>query len=331
MLACTTCVAAHAQTGPTIYGVLDVAAGRFQDPGSTRLWAEGAGLTSSYLGIRGGDDLGGGLRSRFGVEAYLGVQNGTAGRSATDALFSRTSYVGLQGAFGTSLLGRLPTPLWTSTLLFNPFGESTAFSPSVRQYYGSLIGGGGVLGDTRWSNSVGFSSPVPEGGNGFRLGVQYNVNDQMPSSTGKNVGANVLYTSGPLSATLAWQRVRNGVVVAPAGFDHQTTYQFGASYEFPAIRLYGQAGTVKTSATVHVKSALYQLGAAVPLGLGFVVGSYGHAKTEFSGSSSIRRTVSMGYDYFLSKNTDIYAMLMHEQVTSLTSASTVAAGLRVRF
>jgi predicted porin len=329
---------AGAQTGPTaptgavVYGLLDVSAGRFQDPGQDHVWAErGAGLSSSFIGFRGGDDLGGGLRARFGLEAYVGVNNGSVGRSATDAFFSRTSYVGLQGAFGTSLLGRLPTPLWTSTLLFNPFRDSTAFSPSVRQYYGSTILGGGVLGDSRWSNSVGFSSPEPEGGNGWRWGIQYNPNDHEPGSTGKNVGANLLYTSGPLSATAAWQRVRNGLAAAPAGFDHQTTYQIGASYEFPVVRLYGQAGSVKTSATVPVKTALYQLGAVVPLGLGFVMGSYGHARTELAGTSSIRRTISFGYDYFLSKNTDIYAVWMNEQVTALSSANTFAAGLRLRF
>lgn len=332
-LACSAAGWTHAQTGaPTVYGVLDVMAGRFQDPGAPRRWAElSGGLTSSYLGFRGDNDLGGGLHSRFGIEAYLGVNNGMAGRSPTDALFSRTSYVGLQGAFGTSLLGRLPTPLWTSDLLFNPFRDSGAFSPSVRQLYGGTILGGGVLGDSRWNNSVAFSSPEPEGGNGWRLGVQYNPNDHAPNSTGKNAGANVLYTTGPLSATAAWQRVRNGVTLAPAGFDHQTAYQFGASYEFPKVRIYGQAGAVKTSATVHVKTDLYQLGAVVPIGLGFVMGSYGHAKTEVSGANTMRRTFSLGYDYFLSKNTDIYAVWMNEQVTALSGANTLAAGLRLRF
>ena len=69
-----------------------------------------------------------------------------------------------------------------------------------------------------------------------------------PGSTGKNVGANVLYTSGPLSATATWQRVRNSVPPIP-GFDHQSTYQIGASYEWRIVKLYGQAGSVTTHAT----------------------------------------------------------------------------------
>ncbi|MDQ6680040.1 MAG: porin, partial [Pseudomonadota bacterium] len=300
---------AQAQLNPTIYGLLDMSVGRFQSPGSRYLLrAESGRLTTSFLGIRGSDDLGGGLRARFGLEAYLRVDDGSVGRSPTDPFWSRTAYVGLQGAFGTSLLGRLPTPLWTSTRLFNPFGESVGFSPSIRQYFG-----GAILGDSRWNNSVAFSSPEPEGGNGFSYGVQFNASEGGVGATGKNIGANVLYVSGPLSATGAWQRVRNGIDQVPAGFDHQSTYQVGASYEFPVVRIYGQAGTVSTNATTHVKTALYQLGAAVPVGLGFVIGSFGHAKTEVSGTPhQIHRTFSIGYDYYLSKNTDLYAVVMNE-------------------
>lgn len=318
---------AQAQTPPTIYGLLDLAAGRFQNPGNPHQWRADSGrMTTSFLGFRGSDDLGGGLRARFGLETYIRVDEGAAGRSASDPFWSRTAYVGLQGQFGTSLLGRLPTPLWAATRQFNPFGDSVGFSPSIRQYFG-----GGILGDSRWNNSVSFSSPEPEGGQGLSYNVQFNTGEGEVGATGRNVGASVLYTSGPLSATGVWQRVRNGATPLPAGFDHQSSFQVGASYEFPIVKLYGQAGSVKTSAATGIKTVLYQLGAVVPVGLGFVLSSYGHARYESAGASSIRRTLSIGYDYYLSKSTDIYAALMNEQITNLSSANTVAAGLRVRF
>ena len=153
-----------------------------------------------------------------------GADEGAAGRSASDPFWARTAHVGLQGAFGTSVLGRSPTPLWTSTRLFNPFGDSVGFSPSIRQYFG-----GTILGDSRWNNSVAFSTPEVE--SGFMYSVQFNAGEGAPGSTGKNTGVNALYTSGPLSATGTWQRVRNGPGPLPAGFDHQSTFQFGASYE----------------------------------------------------------------------------------------------------
>jgi predicted porin len=317
--------AAHAQETPRIYGLLDVAAGRFETPGTpaTKRLLNG-GMSTSFLGVSGSDDLGGGLRARFGLEAYLRVDEGAAGRSAADAFWSRTAYVGLQGAFGTSLLGRLPTPLWLSTTMFNPFGNSEAFSPAIRQYFGAAI-----LGDSRWNNSVGYSSPAVD--DGLRWNVQFNAAENSPNATGENVGVNALYSSGPFSVTGAWQRVRNSTTPLPAGFSKQDAYQLGASYELRHVRMYGQAGQVKTRAAADVETTLYQLGAVVPLGLGFVMASYGHSREDSAGSELLRRTFSMGYDYFLSKSTDLYAVFMSERVTGLDSGNTVAAGVRLRF
>src|SRR6185295_16118540 len=71
-----------AQSGlppPTLYGLLDVAAGRFQEPGQHHVAGlESGAMQLSYLGIRGSDDLGGGLRARFGLESYVHVDTATA-------------------------------------------------------------------------------------------------------------------------------------------------------------------------------------------------------------------------------------------------------------
>ena len=330
LVGCLAAIGASAQNTPSIYGLLDVAAGRFQNPGATRQWREeNGGLSTSFIGIRGSDDLGGGLRAVFALETYLGLDTGTVGRSATDPFWGRSAYVGLQGAFGTSVLGRSPTPLWQSTRLFNPFGDSSRFSPSIRQYFSGVAPA--IVGDSRWSNSVAFSSPAPEGGNGLSYGVQYNASEGQPGATGKNVGANAIYVSGPLSATGAWQRVRNGSGGFPTGFAVQSTYQLGASYQLAAVKLYGQAGSVRTKAANDIHTSLYQLGAAVPIGLGFAIGSFGHARAQSAGVESITRTISIGYDYFVSKNTDIYAVWMNERITTFTAANSVAAGLRLRF
>lgn len=312
---------------PTIYGVLDASGGRFQEPGQRYMPGLSSGsMTQSYLGIRGSDDLGGGLTARFGLETYVRVDDGTAGRIANDAFWGRTAYVGLKGTFGTSLVGRLPTPLYTTTRLFNPFDESYGFSPAIRQWFG-----GTIIGDARWSRSVGYASPDPEG-SGWNWLIQYNSTDQLPGSTGPNAGGSLFYRSGPFVAAGTYQRVRNGSAVVPAGFDHQTAFQLNASYELKWLRIYGQGGAVKTSAATTVRSHLYQLGGASPIGLGFLLVSYGHATTEPSGQpSSLRRTFSIGYDYFLSKNTDVYALAMNERVTGLSSANSLATGLRLRF
>ena len=39
----------------------------------------------------------------------------------------------------------------------------------------------------------------------------------------------------------------------------------------------------------------------------------------------------MGYDYFLSKSTDVYAMYMRDRITSFSSGTSFGAGIRKRF
>jgi len=80
---------AVAQTEPSLYGLVDMAAGRFQLPGSTRvLGAESGRMSLSYVGVRGSDDLGGGLRARFALETYLSADRGTAGRGDGDRFWA---------------------------------------------------------------------------------------------------------------------------------------------------------------------------------------------------------------------------------------------------
>jgi hypothetical protein len=64
------------------------------------------------------------------------------------------------------------------------------------------------------------------------------------------------------------------------------------------VRLYGQAGRVDTVADTDVTTTLYQLGAGQPIGLGFLMASYGYAKDKAPNCNVLRRTFSLGYDYF---------------------------------
>ena len=317
---------AQAQSNATIYGLMDMSAGQFQSPGGAKTWrAENGNMTTSFIGFRGTEDLGGGLKANFAIEHFLRVDQGAAGRFNGDAFWARNAYVGLQGAFGTTKLGRNTTPLFVSTLIFNPFGDSFGFSPSIRQYFL-----GAVVGDTGWNNSVAYGS---QDFGGLSFNALANLGEGAAGATGKNLSANALYFAGPLAATVAWQQVKNGVFPVPAGFDKQNSFQVGASYSLAAAKLFAQIGNVKTDAAADVKTKIYQFGASVPMGGGSALASYGNAKTTVSGvpTSSTRKTLSLGYDYNLSKSTDIYAVYMNEKVTSVSAGNTFAGGIRLRF
>ena len=77
------------------------------------------------------------------------------------------------------------------------------------------------------------------------------------------------------------------------------------------------------------KAKTVQLGASVPVGpAGKVLVEW--AKTDLSQTKVDRKTYTVGYDHFLSKRTDAYAMFMGDRITNQTSGPTFAAALRPR-
>ena len=313
----------------TLYGLIDMSAGRFQDAGAARtLRAESGKMTTSFLGFKGTEDLGGSLKLKFALEHYLRADTGSVGRSNADPFWGRNAYVGFQGDFGTSTLGRNTTPLFVSTLSFNAIGDSFGFSPSIRQVFAPSTGLA-FQGDSGWNNSLLYNTSNAEGYNVSLIG---NLGEGAPGATGRNLGGNWVLLTDTWGATIAYQQVKNGLVAAPVGFDRQDTLQFGGSYDFNIVKLYAQATRVKTKATVDTKSTIYGLGAAVPVGaLGKVVAQYGQANADLNPGEVKNRTVTLGYDHALSKLTDAYAVVMSDRLTNVDSGTSVAAGLRVRF
>jgi len=308
-----------------LYGLLDASAAHVRPvggPGRDQL--DNGNLQRSFIGFRGSEDLGGGLRAVFKLESYLRVDTGSAGRVDGDAFWGREASVGLSGSFGTTVLGRVPTPLWVSTITFNPFGESIGFSPSVRQYFG-----GAMLGDTRWNNAISYTNNARDA---LRIHFAANSDETTPTgSNGHNVGASASYVTGPFAVAVAAERIRNSAQPHPAGFERQIVLQGGASYDFSFVRVYGQIGRIKTEATSDARTNLYQLGASIPFGNSLVLVAYGRAHTTTPLLGTTDQTTSIAYDYFLSKGTDIYLAALYQKVSFVSTGNTVAGGVRLRF
>ncbi|MFT7940670.1 porin, partial [Salmonella enterica] len=64
------------------------------------------GMTTSWWGMKGQEDLCGGLKVDFQLTAFMRVDTGSPGRFDGDPYFSRDANVGLSGGFGTVRLGR---------------------------------------------------------------------------------------------------------------------------------------------------------------------------------------------------------------------------------
>ncbi len=327
---------AHAQSSVTAYGLIDLSVGQFQSAGGLKVKRMDSGnMSTSYIGFKGSEDLGGGLRANFQLESFIGVDTGGAGRvSGVDAFWARNANVSLSGGFGTVKLGRQGPPLFVSTLLFNAFGDSFGYSPAIRQYYSAPYGTP-LVGDSGWNNAIGYSTPSL---GGLSATVLVAAGEGAATAKGKNMGANVLYFGGPVALTAAWQNVKaQGVLGRPIsafpGFASQTAYQFGGSFDAGIVKLFGQVGKIKTDATKDVNTTNYNVGAKLPLGAGVVLAQYGNSKivTEGVATETKSQIASFGYDHFLSKRTDIYAVVMLEKLTASKHGSTYALGVKHTF
>jgi len=317
--------AARAQTA-VLYGLLDASGSYIKPVGSDDhlLHLTNGNMQTSFIGVRGSEDLGGGLRAVYRLESYLRVDVGAAGRETGDGFWAREASVGLSGSFGTTVLGRTPTPLWLATTSFNPFGESFGFSPTVRQYFS-----GAMVGDTRWNDSVWYTNNPRDP---LRVVFSANTDDTTPGgSNGHNLGMSVAYITGPFAVTVVGEVVRNSEQPLPPGFDRQSVLHAAATYDFQFIRVYGQIGRIKTEATDDSRATSYQLGASVPFGSSLIMVAYGRQHVELPTKATTSQIMSVGYDYFLSKSTDIYVAASYEKLSFVSSGSSVAGGVRLKF
>jgi len=147
---------------------------------------------SSLLGVRGTEDLGGGLKAFFQLETgFRPDQNNTT-------FAARNSAVGLQGGFGSVLLGRWDTPWKSATIAIDPYGDLT-----LSGITGTLSDGGNF--DRRDMNSMQYWSPT-WGGFAFRLMATANERKNDPAGVNAHdLGANATFTRGPVYAFLAWE------------------------------------------------------------------------------------------------------------------------------
>jgi predicted porin len=328
--------AAQAQSSVTLYGLVDASAGQFQNAGGLKLKRLDSGnMSTSYLGFRGKEDLGGGTSAGFTLESFFLVDSGGASRvPGVDSFWSRNAFVNLAGGFGNVRLGRMAAPMFVSTLIFNAFGDSFGYSPAIRQYFNAPYGTP-TVGDTAWNNTVGYSTPNL---GGFSANLLVSAGEGAATAKGRNVGGNLLYFAGPFAATAAWQQTKiqgtlgRGISAFP-GFDSQTSLAFAGSYDLGVVKLFAQYGKIKTDALADVTTTNIHFSAKAPIGAGFLLATYGDSKiaTQNIAADKKSQMLSLGYDYFLSKRTDLYAVYMLDKYTGLSNGTTLALGVKHTF
>ena len=298
-----------AQAAPTVqlYGLIDANVMNEKTGAGSALKVDSGGMSTSFWGVKGSEDLGGGLKAVFALEAFVSNDVGNAGRFPGDNFFARNAFLGLEGGFGKVTLGRNTTPYFVSTLLVNPFGDSFAFSPEILR---TFAGRGYVIGDTGWGNSIAYSGSF----GGVGVNAIYTLGDESPlNSSGKGFGLSANYFGGPVMLSAAFQ-TKNASAVFPANFGKQNSFRLGGSYDFGAAKLFASYQAISDKDGLVVAGLTngthngFQVGVSAPIGAGDVLFSYGRTKSSAGVVSDSRNVFALGYDYKISKRTDLYAV-----------------------
>ncbi len=339
---------AMAQSSVTVSGLVDAFAGSMRYAGDAGRTAgvNSGGMTTSWFGFKGTEDLGGGLKANFLLTSFFQADTGVQGRFPGDTLFSRDANVGLAGSFGEVSLGRGLAPNFLPMILFNPFGDSFNFSPLVLQHQVPLLNpdfstrfASSVAGDTGWSNQIKYTTPSF---GGLTANLHYQFGEAAGNNGKNNVGANLLYFNGPLSLTAFYHKVKvnnpldgtagPSTVMRAGGLNaaEQKAWFIGGGYDFGVAKLY--ATYDKTTHDVAIEDKTASLGLSVPAGAGKILAGYAQTRRSAGAAADVKRqTTTVGYDYALSKRTDVYAVLMNDRLTGFDGGNSFGLGIRHGF
>ncbi len=301
-LAALAASAAFAQSSVTLYGVANIGVNS-TNGGKVNL-AGGADGTDSRWGLRGSEDLGGGLAANFQFEAGLKPDVGTA--DSTTAMFQRQSWIGLSSkSMGELRMGRQYTLGFDATIGSMP-------STYVDSALATGLGFGGM--GSRNSDQIQYRSPS-FGGFAVHLSTQL-AGDTTDAATAaaKNNEVRLAYANGPLAVNLSTASVKaNGAAtVNPTSVN--------VTYDMGSVKLYGgYIDTDRASGTTMGKG--YVAKAYVPVGANSLF--VGYAKNDTNKADAYE----LGNYYSLSKRTRLYAIYANGS-KDFTGASGIANGKR---
>ncbi|MBV7429334.1 MULTISPECIES: porin [unclassified Acidovorax] len=314
LLACASlCGAASAQSTVTIFGIADVMLTRGNGSLAGKTALASGGLQSSRVGFRGVEDLGGGLKASFHLEAQFFLDTGegqatntnnqTSGTTTapvgTQGLsFARRSTVSLEGPWGELRAGRDFSSQYRNRLELDPYGSAGV--GTIQPFIGSL--GGPV--STRASNMVGYYLPRDLGGlyGQFQVYLGENASNQ-PADDGTGVNMRLGYQWGPLNVSASAARTE---YVQAATTGDILTQNLGVHYQLGPVKLLtGVFRDVVYRTNQPLRGKGWTAGGIWAVGPGevkFALSEYG---TDAPGRPEARK-LSLGYVHNLSKRTALY-------------------------
>lgn len=353
--------AAMAQSSVTLYGVADVFvsskkvttlafnANRTDVVVSTQrqTGVDSGGLNGSRWGLKGSEDLGGGLNAIFTLESGFNIDTGAG---STDGMFNRQAFVGLASSgFGTVALGRQysayegvrgsflsaqgNSPSFDATNGPVPINETVnnylvnGTLPAIAAAQDALLAvvntqvgriGAWTGYAPRINNSISYTTP---NFSGFKGSVVYGFgeNKSASASATKNVSASLSYENGPIGVAVGHQ---NDEIVQ--GF-HLKNTAIGGYYDFGMVKPFLSYNQAKYDGVA--KQNEWAVGVRAPLGATTLVAQYAQSKGDDLGKN---QSLGLSAEYSLSKRTTAYAAFNQTKVEIADNNKNTVFGLGVR-
>ncbi|RQS06737.1 porin [Burkholderia sp. Bp8998] len=350
---------AHAQSSILLYGIIDEGINYNSNANGERLYNLSSGvLNGSRWGLRGNEDLGGGVAAIFVLENGFDLNSGKLGQGGLE--FGRQAFVGVSSPYGTLTIGRQYDSVvdYLGPLAIGAqWGGSLNAHPSDTDNFNNT---------NRTNNAIKFTSPTLAG---FTFGGMYalgGVAGHVSRNQIWSLGAR--YSNGPFVASAGYLNVRNpnvsfygaggtaaSVVAGVPGsnfgaspiisaYASTHTYQvigagaaytigastFGANYSNTKYMGLGDStsGPVPArgiSGTATFNNAelnfKYQFTPALLIGAAYM---YTRSGGSAGAGGATYNQGSVGVDYFLSKRTDLYLIGAYQKANGTDSTGKTA-------
>jgi len=328
--------AAFAQTNVTLFGILDAGVAVGNGSLTDRTQLRNSGIASSRFGVQGVEDMGGGLKAGFWLEAGINNDDGTgqasqnnnqlapaavstSGTTTNPAInarnqgmtFNRRSVISLGGNWGQINAGRDYTPHFWNHTAFDPFGTNGVGTSMA------MTGRTGGETSVRASNSVayaygyGFNGAKVFGTGGLNIDLMYymgeNSSGAANSDDGQGTSARIGYAAKNWNVAIGSGKTDFAAgqgTLAPAG--NISTTNIGGNYNLGVANVMAlwNEDTVGTGAGSKKVGML--IGATAPMGQGLIRASYSTSEVDATGGASTKQ-IALGYIHNLSKRTALYA------------------------
>jgi len=298
----------------SVYGTLDHSIGSQNTAGGVTTTSNFNSIVStSVIGFRGSEDLGGGLKANFQIEGAINTKNGEFGKDAdgndtsfAPPLFSREAWVGLSGGFGELRFGV------TDVTRAQGVDATIATLGNLNDFLQDLGS------DTQ--NTIRYISPVVSG---FQFEAGY-ANSATTAAKGATdvTSASLAYVNGPLTVLV-------GHTIADlTATTKDTQTAVGVNYDMGVARL-GIAMNRIDSDTAASDNKESIVSVLVPLGGGLDATASYNKRDRLNGDDG--KIVTAGLIKTLSKRTGLYAAYQNNNNTTSADVTNFYVGLRHSF